>query len=88
MHHIAKEDESVTTWARGELLPLPHIINHEKGAKPAMDFAPIYINMCKYLLELCCLWSTWEWNDVTDVLHTSNKEDETFETKTEATMWT
>ena len=26
-------------------------------------------------LELCVLWCTWEWNHITDVLHTGYEED-------------
>ena len=26
-------------------------------------------------LELCVLWCTWEWNHITDVLHTAYEED-------------
>ena len=39
-------------------------------------------------LELCVLWCTWEWNHVTDVLHTGYKENQTLETETETCMWT
>ena len=39
-------------------------------------------------LELCVLWCTWEWNHVTDVLHTGYEENQTLETETETCMWT
>ena len=37
-------------------------------------------------LELCVLGSTWEGNDVADVLHSGNEEDEALESETETCM--
>ena len=38
------------------------------------------------VLILCVLWSTWEWDHVTNVAHTGNEQQETFETETESTV--
>ena len=38
-------------------------------------------------LELSVLWSTWEWDYVTDVLHTCYEENQTLEAETETCVW-
>ncbi len=40
-----------------------------------------------FRLELSSLWCAWEWDDVADVLHTGDKEDEALEAEAEASMW-
>ena len=35
---------------------------------------------CRIRLEFCTIRSAWEWNNVTNVLHTCNEEDEALET--------
>ena len=39
-------------------------------------------------LEFSVLRGTWEGNDVANVLHSGDEEDETLKTKTEASVWT
>lgn len=46
-----------------------------------------YIIMCSSL-ELCVSWCSGEGNDVADVLHAGNEEDESFEAETKAGMRT
>ena len=48
----------------------------------------IYIYIMCSSLELCVFGCSGEGNDVADVLHAGNEEDESFETETEAGMWT
>ena len=40
------------------------------------------------LLEFCTLWSTWERNNVTDILHSCYEKNKTFEAQSESTMRT
>ena len=49
---------------------------------------PLLYLFIVFYLELCVLWCTWEWNHITDVLHTGYEEDQTLETETETCMWT
>ena len=37
-------------------------------------------------LELSCLWCAWEWDDIADVLHACDEEDETLKSEAESTM--
>lgn len=53
--------------------------------KPRLSY--ILFSLIQRRLELCILWCTWEWNHVTDVLHTGYEEDQTLETETETCMW-
>jgi hypothetical protein len=39
------------------------------------------------ILELCRLWCARERDDVTDVLHASNKQNEALEAEAKACMW-
>ena len=40
------------------------------------------------MLEFCILWCSWEGDDIADVLHSGDEEDEALETETEACMRT
>ena len=40
-----------------------------------------------WFLELSVLRCAREWNDVTDVLHTSDEEDESLEAKSKTCVW-
>ena len=87
MCHIAREDEPAAARAGAGLQPLPCITNHEKRHKARDGLcAFIYINMCKRLLELCCLGRAWEWDDIADVLHACYEEDQTLESESEASV--
>ena len=52
------------------------------------SFVPPLFYMCVRPLELCGLGCTWERNDVADVLHAGNEEDETLEAEAEACVRT
>ena len=62
-------------------------VSQKKGASYSMTHPLLYLFIVFYL-ELCVLWCTWEWNHITDVLHTGYEEDQTLETETETCMWT
>ena len=46
----------------------------------------LYYIICVSLLELSGLGGAWEGDDIADVLHAGDEEDESFETETEACM--
>ena len=54
-----------------------------------MKFGTYFKNCRKKIaiLELCRLRSTGEWDDVADVLHACNEQDEALETKSESCVW-
>ena len=41
---------------------------------------------CDFLSEFSRLWRSWERNNVTNILHTSNEKDESFEAQSETSM--
>ena len=45
-----------------------------------------YIEDFQRFLELSALRCAWEWDDITDVLHTGDEQDKTLETETETGM--
>ena len=60
-------------------------MQYKKGAPWTHDTPSL--SFYRILLELCVLWCTWEWNHITDVLHTSYEEYQTLETESETCVW-
>lgn len=53
---------------------------------PFYRYADWFIPFATALLELCRLRRAWEGDDVANVLHAGNEEDEPFETQTETSV--
>ena len=63
-------------------LPSPRSQKNATGDVPCR----VYCNALATALELAILWSAREGDDIADVLHTRNKQDEALETETETCM--
>ena len=53
---------------------------------PFYQYADWFIPFATALLELCRLRRAWEGDDVANVLHAGNEEDEPFEAQTETSV--
>ena len=58
------------TCAKRTVLFTLHFSVYTKNKRSTL-WSAVYQALC---LELCVLWSTWEWDNIADVCHTCNEE--------------